>query len=148
ASLYRSLLDGRRMLVVLDNASSAEQVRLLLPGAPGCLVVVTSRNQLAGLVATEAAHLLVLDLLSRHEARQLLAGRLGAGRIQDQEATVEEIVSLCAQLPLALAIAAGRAIAHPEFGLRTLAEQLRGARGSLDAFTGPDPATEMRTVFS
>jgi DNA-binding SARP family transcriptional activator len=148
ASLYRSLLDGRRVLVVLDNASSAEQVRLLLPGAPGCLVLVTSRNQLAGLVATEGAHLEVLDLLTRREARQLLALRLGAERVHDQEPAAEEIVSLCARLPLALAIAAARAAAHPEFGLPALAAELRGARGSLDAFTGPDPATEMRAVFS
>src|SRR5207247_10500689 len=81
-------------------------------------------------------------------ARALLAGRVGGERVRDQESAVEEIMTLCGRLPLALAIAAGLAAAHPEFGLHTLAAELRATRGSLDAFAGPDPATEARAVFS
>jgi DNA-binding SARP family transcriptional activator/tetratricopeptide (TPR) repeat protein len=146
--LYRSLMDGRNMLVVLDNAHSPEQVRSLLPGAPGCLVVVTSRNQLSGLVATEDANTLTLDLLTDAEARQLLVRRLGADRVRDASSAVDEIIGLCARLPLALAIVAARAAAHPEHSLHTLASELRAAPASLDAFAAGDPATEVRAVFS
>jgi hypothetical protein len=96
--LYRSLLAGKRVLVALDNAASAEQVRPLLPGSPGCLVVVTSRNQLTSLVAAEGARPLPLDLLSADEARQLLARRLGADRVAAEPGAVEDIVTLCAEL--------------------------------------------------
>ncbi len=81
-AMYRSLLSGKRMLIIADNAHDAAQLRPLLPGAPGCLVLVTSRNQLTGLAAADGAHLLTLDTLSEAEARELLAQRLGpaAGR--------------------------------------------------------------------
>jgi hypothetical protein len=79
--LYRSLLAGRRMLIVLDNARDAEQVRPLLPGGPRCLVLVTSRNQLTSLVAVEGAHPVTLDLLNPADARELLVRRLGEARI-------------------------------------------------------------------
>lgn len=148
SNLYRSLMDGRRMLVVLDNARSPEQVRPLLPGAPGCVVLVTSRGQLSGLIATENAHPFGLDLLSSADADKMLAGRLGRERVQADPAAAEEIVDLCARLPLALAIIAARAAAHPEFGLGTFAAELRRAQGSLDAFAGPDPVTGLRTSLS
>jgi transcriptional regulator with XRE-family HTH domain len=77
AALYRSVLAGRRMLIVADNARDPEQVRPLLPGTPGCLVVVTSRNQLAGLAAAEGARLISLDVLTEPEALELLSRRLG-----------------------------------------------------------------------
>jgi DNA-binding SARP family transcriptional activator len=146
--LYRSLLAGRRMLVVLDNAYDAEQVRPLLPGAPGSLVVVTSRCELSGLVAAEGAYPLTLDLLSAVEARQLLTRRLGADRIAGEPAAVDEIIALCARLPLALAIVAARAAARPGFPLAALASQLCAARGRLDAFADGDSATDVRAVFS
>jgi DNA-binding SARP family transcriptional activator len=145
--LYRSLLAGRRVLVVLDNARDAEQVRPLLPGAPGCLAVVTSRNQLSGLVA-EGAHPLTLDLLDAADARELLAHRLGARRVAAEPHAVDEIITLCARLPLALAIVAARAATHPGFDLAALAGELREARGRLDEFAGTDPATDARAVFS
>jgi DNA-binding SARP family transcriptional activator/tetratricopeptide (TPR) repeat protein len=146
--LYRSLLAGRRVLVVLDNARDAEQVRPLLPGASGCLVVVTSRNQLAGLVIAAGAHPLTLGLPTFAEARELLARRLGPDRVAAEPRSVEEIITLCARLPLALAIVAARAATHPGFGLAVLAGELRRARGGLDEFTGADPATDARAVFS
>jgi DNA-binding SARP family transcriptional activator/tetratricopeptide (TPR) repeat protein len=146
--LYRSLLAGRRVLVVLDNARDAEQVRPLLPGAPGCLAVVTSRNQLAGLVAAAGAHPLTLDLLSAAEARDLLARRLGPDRVAAEPHAVDEIITLCARLPLALALAAARAATHPGFGLAVLAGELREARGGLDEFAGADLTTDVRAVFS
>jgi tetratricopeptide (TPR) repeat protein len=148
AGLYRSLLAGRRVLAVLDNARDVDQVRPLLPGTPGCLVVVTSRNQLTPLVAIEGAHLLTLDLLSVGEARELLARRLGAARVAAEPQAVDEIIERCARLPLALAIAAARAASHRDFPLAQIAEQLREARGGLDALAGGDPATDVRAVFS
>ena len=146
-SLYRSLLANRRVLVVLDNARDAEQVRPLLPGASGCAVVVTSRNQLSGLVA-EGAHPLPLDLLPAAEARELLASRIGDRRGAAEPHAVDEIITLCARLPLALAIVAARAATHPGFGLAVLAGELREARGGLDEFSGTDIATDARAVFS
>lgn len=146
--LYRSLLAGRRMLIVLDNAHDAEQIRPLLPGAPGCLVVVTSRNQLPGLVAGEAAHPLPLDLLPVAEARQLLARRLGADRVDAEPDAVAEIIARCARLPLALVVIAARAAIQPGFPLAALAAELHATRGDLDAFDAGDPATQMRAVLS
>jgi tetratricopeptide (TPR) repeat protein len=146
--LYRSLLAGRRLLVVLDNARDAEQVRPLLPGSSGCLAVVTSRNQLAGLVATEGARLLTLDLFTHTEARQLLERRLGPGRVGTEPDAVDEIISQCARLPLALAIVAARAATRPGSPLSALAAGLQEARERLDAFAGDDTVTDVRAVFS
>jgi len=148
AALYRSLLAGKRVLVVLDNARDADQVRPLLPGTPGCLVVVTSRNQLTGLVANEGAHSLTLGLLSTVEARALVARRLGADRAAAEPDAVDEIVARCARLPLALAIACARAGTRPDFPLATLAAELRGRTRRLDALNGGDPGTDVRAVFS
>ncbi|MGH3678793.1 MAG: ATP-binding protein, partial [Natronosporangium sp.] len=148
AGLYRSTLAGRRVLVVLDNARDADQVRPLLPGSPTCLVVVTSRNQLTGLVATETAQPLLLDLLEPDEARELLAGRLGPDRVATEPDAVAEIIDRCTRLPLALAVTAARAAAYPGFPLRVLAAQLREAQAGLDGFAADDPATDARAVFS
>ncbi|KDN18738.1 hypothetical protein DV20_29550 [Amycolatopsis rifamycinica] len=146
AGLYRTLLANRHVLVVLDNARDAGQVRPLLPGAPGCVVLVTSRDQLTGLV-TEGAHPLAVDLLDTAEARAVLRRRIGADRVAAEPAAADEIIALCAHLPLALAVVAARAAIHPAFGLSVLAGQLRDARG-LDEFAAADPATDPRAVFS
>ena len=148
AGLYRSLLSGKRMLVVLDNAREAEQVRPLLPGSPGCLVLVTSRSQLAGLVAAEGAHTLTLDLLPQAEARELLARRLGRARVGAEPRGAAELIGLCAGLPLALAIAAASASARPGLRLAALAEELRDVQGRLDALETGDPAVSARAIFS
>ncbi|MEA5360533.1 BTAD domain-containing putative transcriptional regulator [Amycolatopsis sp., V23-08] len=147
AGRYRSLLAQRRVLIVLDNARDAEQVRLLLPGAPGSVVVVTSRDRLAGLVVA-GAHPLTVDLLDDAEARVMLRRRIGAGRVAAEPEAVDEIIGLCARLPLALAVAAARAATHPAFSLAALAGQLRDARDVLDELSGTDPATDARAVFS
>ncbi|MFD8423542.1 BTAD domain-containing putative transcriptional regulator [Streptomyces sp. NPDC059466] len=146
--LYRSLLTGRRVLVVLDNARDAEQVRPLLPGAPGCLALVTSRDRLTGLAATAGAQLLTVDLLTPAEARDLITGRLGAHRTAAEPAAVDEIVARCAGLPLALAITAARAAARPRLPLTALAQELQESGGRLDALDGGDPATRIRAVFA
>lgn len=148
AALYRSLLAGRRMLIVLDNACDPAQVRPLLPGAPGCLVLVTSRNQLTGLAVADGAHLLTLDVLTEAKARQLLESRLGPRRASAEPAAVRELTGLCARLPLALSVVAGRAAARPDLPLAALAAELRGTRARLDALGTRDPATDVRTVFS
>ncbi|GIJ66993.1 tetratricopeptide repeat protein [Virgisporangium ochraceum] len=147
-ALYRSTLAGRRVLIVLDNARDAGQVRPLLPGTPGCLVIVTSRDRLTPLVAAEGAHPLPLDLLSDDEARDLLAGRLGADRVAAEPAAVDEIIARCARLPLALGIAAAHATTRPRSPLADQAAQLRETAGGLDAFDGGDPTTNARVVFS
>jgi DNA-binding SARP family transcriptional activator/tetratricopeptide (TPR) repeat protein len=148
AALYRSLLAGKRVLVVLDNARDAAHVRPLLPGSPGCLVIVTSRDQLTPLVATEGAHHLALGLLAPAEARDLLAHRLGASRVAAEPGAVDDIITRCARLPLALAIAAARAATHPGLPLTALAAELHAANDGLRALSAGDPAADVRAVFS
>jgi DNA-binding SARP family transcriptional activator/Tfp pilus assembly protein PilF len=148
AALYRSLLAGRRVLVLLDNAADEDQVRPLLPGSPGCLVIVTSRNQLPGLIVTDGAQPVAVDLMSAREARQLLSRRIGERRILAETQAADDIIALCARLPLALMLVAARAATHPGFRLAALAAELRDAGGSLDAFDGADQVTNARAVFS
>jgi tetratricopeptide (TPR) repeat protein len=146
--LYRSLLADRRMLIVLDNARDTDQVRPLLPGSPGGLVLVTSRHQLTGLVAAEGAHPVTLDLLSPAEAVELLAQRLGRERLAAEPGVAAELTGLCAGLPLALSIAAARAAMQPGLSLATLADQLRDASRRLDALDAGETASSVRAVFS
>ncbi len=148
AALYRTLTADRRMLILLDNARDAAQVRPLLPAASGCLVLITSRHHLSSLVAADGAHPVALGLLPSDEARQLLARRLGTDRIAADTAAADEIITRCAQLPLALVVAGARAATHPEFPLHRLAAELRDMRDRLDALAGDDPATDVRAVFS
>ena len=148
AGLYRTLLADRRVLVVLDNAYDAGQVRPLLPGSPGCLVIVTSRRRLTGLAATDSASLLSLDLFSVSDSRKLLGDRLGRRRLIAEAAAADELIELCARLPLALNIAAARAAARPEHPLAELVAQMRDTRGRLDSLDTGDTATDVRAVFS
>ncbi|WP_405113425.1 helix-turn-helix domain-containing protein [Micromonospora sp. NBC_01405] len=147
ASAYRSLLAGKRVLVVLDNARDADHVRPLLPGSPGCHIVVTSRDPLLGLVATEATHPLKLDLLTTTEARALLSRRLGVDRLAAEPQATEQLITRCAQLPLALAVVCAKAAINPTHPLATLADELANGR-TLDALHHGDPSTDLRTVFS
>ncbi|MGW2821021.1 AfsR/SARP family transcriptional regulator [Streptomyces sp. NPDC001443] len=148
AALYRSVLAGQRLLIVLDNAADTEQVEPLLPAVPGCLVVVSSRNRLSGLIARHGAHPLPLGVLSAGESLELLARRLGAARIDAEPEAARDIIDLCARLPLALSIVAARAALYPGFRLADIATELRKDHGSLDAFSGGDLGTDVRAVFS
>ena len=144
--LYRSLLADRRVLIVLDNVRNAEQVRPLLPSSPRCLTVVTSRNRLTGLAASDGAALLTLDVLTETEARELLERRLGAQRLAAEPQAAAELIRLCARLPLALSIAAAHAATNPGLSLADLAAELAMAR--LDTLATQDAATDVRAVFS
>ena len=148
AGLYRSLLADRQMLIVLDNAREEQQVRPLLPGAPGSLVIITSRSQLTGLIAADGAHTFTLDLLTRHSARELLSRQLGAERVAAEPHAVGKLIESCARLPLALAVTAARAATRPGFPLAALAADLCDMRGRLDLLDTRDPATSLRPVFS
>jgi len=146
--LYRSLMTGKRMLVVLDNARDAAQVRPLLPGCRTCRVVITSRTQLTGLAAIEAARPLVLGVLTDGEAHELLQHRIGDTRVAANPVAVREIIKSCARLPLALCIIAARAAMGPDLSLAQVAADL-AARQGLDAFTDDsDSAADVRAAFS
>lgn len=141
AGRYRSVLAGRRVLVVLDNAATAEQVRPLLPGSPGCLTVVTSRNRLTGLVAREGARSLPLDALHPDEAGSLLTELIGAELVAAEPAAVAELAEVCSYLPLALRVAAANVATHPEHSITTQVAALHGADGlSTLEVPGDEPA--------
>ncbi|WP_333777501.1 AfsR/SARP family transcriptional regulator [Streptomyces sp. IBSBF 3136] len=147
AGLYRSLLAGRRMLVLLDDASGTEQLRPLLPASPGCLAVVTSRNALPSLIAS-GARPLHLDLPSSADARAALALRLGIRRLAAEPEAAGEIIVRCGRLPLALAAVAARAAGRRDFPLAALAVELAADRGGLDAFSGAPGTPDVRTAFA
>ncbi|MEU9995414.1 BTAD domain-containing putative transcriptional regulator [Streptomyces sp. NPDC050848] len=147
-AFYRSLLAPRRLLILLDNARDSEQVRPLLPGAPGCLTLVTSRHRLDGLVVTHTVRFIGLEVLSRAEGIEFLTRRLGEERVAAEPEAAESIIELCGHLPLALAIVGARALLNPRFTLEAVAEELRATRGSLDSFTSSDASADARSVFS
>ncbi|GAB2997440.1 hypothetical protein GCM10023080_074290 [Streptomyces pseudoechinosporeus] len=147
AGLYRSALSSRRVLVLLDDAFDSDQVRPLLPAAPGCLTLVTSRNSLPGLIAS-GGHPLRLDLPSATDARSVLALRTGHERLAADPAAADEIIARCGRLPLALAIVAARAISRPGFSLAAIATELRHSQGSLDAFAAAPGAVDARSAFA
>ncbi|GAA0561568.1 tetratricopeptide repeat protein [Paractinoplanes ferrugineus] len=147
AGRYRSELTGRRMLVLLDNASSVEQVRPLLPGTGSCLVLITSRDSLPGMVAIHGAERVNLDLLPLGDAVALL-GRLIGGRVAREPAVAADLAAACARLPLALRIAAELAAARTDVTLAELVEELGDHRLRLDLLDAGDPRAEVRAVFS
>jgi transcriptional regulator with XRE-family HTH domain len=147
AASYRSALAGLRVLIVVDNAADAAQVRPLLPGTPGSVVLVTSRSPLAGLAAADGARVLTLGMLSAAEAGELLSARLGDERIAAEPDAVSRLIQLCAGLPLPLAIAAARA-ATTGWSLTELADELAAAGRQLDGLDLGDPRADLRSVFS
>jgi tetratricopeptide (TPR) repeat protein len=148
AARYRTALAGRRLLVVLDNVHSADQVRPLLPGTPSCVVVVTSRGDLAGLVARDGARRLALNALAPNEAVALLHTLIGE-RVAAEPAAAALLAERCTRLPLPLRIAAELAAARPDTSLAQLADDLREQSRRLDLLdTGDDPHTAVRAVLS
>ncbi|MCA1671293.1 MAG: tetratricopeptide repeat protein, partial [Actinobacteria bacterium] len=148
AAAYRSLLDGRRMLIVLDNAATVEQVRPLLPGTPSARVVVTSRDALAGLVARDGARRLDLDLLPPEDAVALLGALIGE-RVAAEPDAVANLAGQCVWLPLALRVAAELAVTRPTTPLAVLVAELANEQRRLELLdAGGDPRTAVRAVFS
>jgi DNA-binding SARP family transcriptional activator len=147
ASMYRSLLAERRVLVVLDNAASPEQVRPLLPGSPGCMVLVTSRDRLAGLVARDGAQVLTLDVLAPAEAYTLLARTIGADRVAAEPEATKTLARLCAYLPLALRIAAATLTGRPTRRIASYVKELQeGDRIAALSITG-DEQSAVQAAF-
>ncbi len=146
AGLYRSLVAGKRLLVVLDNAATAAQVQPLLPGSGSCLVVVTSRDQLGGLVARHGARRLTLDVLAPGESTALLASIAGPDLVAAEPGASAELARLCGYLPLALRIAAERAAACPHLSLADLAAELAVEEDRLDLLA-EDATTAVRAAF-
>jgi DNA-binding SARP family transcriptional activator/Tfp pilus assembly protein PilF len=148
AARYRSLLAGRRMLIVLDNASDAEQVRPLLPGSAGCAVVVTSRDALTGLVARDGARRLDVGLLPLTDAVSLLRALIGA-RVDDEDAAARALAQRCCLLPLALRVTAELAASRSGVSLADLTAELADQQQRLDLLDADgDPGTAVRAVFS
>lgn len=144
SALYRGVIGDRRMLVLLDNAATADQVAPLLPGGPGCTVLVTGRSVLASLIDRHGARHLRLEALARAEARALLATRLGTGRVAAESDAVDELIDLCGGYPLALAITARHAADHT---LAEVAAELRElGLEMLDHAT--DPGASLPAVLS
>ncbi|MCK2243725.1 MULTISPECIES: tetratricopeptide repeat protein [unclassified Crossiella] len=147
-ALYRSVLAARRVLVLLDNAGSAEQVRPLLPGAPGCLVLVTSRASLTGLAVAEAATPLSVDLFTKAEAEDLVRGIIGGNRVEAEATAVVELIRVCARLPLAVRVAATRIAMRPHITVADVVEDIICEEDRLDALSsGGDDRSAVRTVF-
>ena len=148
AAQYRTLLAGRKMLVVIDNASEVEQVRPLLPGSQACAAVVTSRDSLAGLVAQHDARRLDLDLLPLEDALDLLRALIG-GRVDADPGAAEALAVQCSRLPLALRVASELAAARSATALAELVGELADQRRRLDLLdAGEDPRLGVRAVFS
>jgi DNA-binding SARP family transcriptional activator/tetratricopeptide (TPR) repeat protein len=147
SALLRTVLASKRMLLLLDNAADASQVRPLLPGS-GSLVLITSRTQLRGLVVREGANRLTLDQLPTTEAAELLTRIIG-DRARLAPTAIDDLVRRCNGLPLALVIAAERATRSPDARLDDLVDELSGERDQLDFLgSGDDPSTDIRSVFS
>ncbi|MEO3887483.1 BTAD domain-containing putative transcriptional regulator [Nonomuraea sp. B5E05] len=147
AALLRTLLAGRRMLLLLDNAHDAEHVRPLLPGSH-CFVIVTSRSDLRGLAARDGAHRVALRELPDADAMALLTAAIPRHRAEAEPGALAELALLCGRLPLALRIAAELGSQHPDRSLAELVDDLRQRRSPLDALADSDPGADLRTVFS
>lgn len=147
SALYRTLMTDRKALVVLDNAVDVEQVRPLLPAGPGCLVLVTARDRMAGLVALHGARRITLGVLDPGEALELLARLLGVERVRAEHEAAVEVAGLCAYLPLALRIAAANLADDPGNGIEDYAIELRKGN-PLAALSVPgDEQIAVRTAF-
>ncbi|MFC5183828.1 tetratricopeptide repeat protein [Actinomadura harenae] len=149
AALYRSILDGRSLLVVIDNAASTAAVRPLLPASSGCFAMITSRSRLAGLVTREGATRVTLDILTPEGAVELLGQVIGPNRVEAEPEAALRMADLCGYLPLALRVVAEHAASRPALSLTGLVEELTDERHRLDALAErEDELSDVRTVFS
>ncbi len=148
SALYRGLVAERQLVIVLDNARSADHVRPLLPAGTASLVLVTSRQRLDGLVVREGAYSIALDVLSAADARSLLAERVGREGLDAEPSAAAELAELCQGLPLALSIVAARAARRGGRPLSGLVHELRGERPRLDVLDLGEPDLSLRSVFS
>lgn len=149
AALYRSTLAGRRMLIVLDNVATPDQVRPLLPGEPACAVLITSRNRLDGLRTRDGAQRVTLSVLTPAEARALLAHIIGEAQVAAEPEVAADLARLCGYLPLAIRIAAERVATRPDRALTNLTTELAATHDRLDllAVEG-DEFTAVRSTLS
>ncbi|MEU4249008.1 SEFIR domain-containing protein [Amycolatopsis sp. NPDC026612] len=145
--LYRSLVAGRRMLILLDDAASAGQVRPLLPGAPDCVTIVTSRAMMTGLVVGEAARRIALDLFTLREAILLVSEVVGAERVAAEPDSAADLARLCAKLPLAVRVAASRVAVNRHTTLADVVADIACPRARLDRLSGADDSTAVRVVL-
>jgi tetratricopeptide (TPR) repeat protein len=148
AARYRSLVAGKRMLIILDNARDIDQVIPLLPGSSTCTVLITSRRHLTALVTLHDAHLLDLDVLTESDARDLMVRLLSPSRLAAEPQAAAELLTVCAGLPLAVRIVAARAAHHPTFPLAVLASELRDVPTRLDGLDAGDLRVNLRAVLS
>lgn len=146
SALFRSLIDGKRMLLVLDNAADTAQVAPLLPGSPTVTVLVTSRDQLPGLITGYGARHVPLDVLEDPEARTLLTAKCGRARLAAEPRATADLLAYCGGYPLALHIVTASATMRPDRSLAALAEELRDAR--LRALDSHDPMASVPAVLS
>ena len=147
-ALYRTLLAGKRVLVMLDNARDTATVLPLLPGSAAGAVVVTSRRQLNALVVSHGARTVTVGVLPEHDARDVLTRGLGRPITDADEAALGAVLDHCAGLPLAIGIAAARAATRPDTALSVLAEDLRAARTRLDALDAGELSVNLRAVLA
>ncbi|MGW9347834.1 ATP-binding protein [Nocardiopsis flavescens] len=147
SALYRTETDGRRLLIVIDDVLAPAQVRPLLPASPGCMVVVTSRGSLPGLVAREGAHRLSLDVLPMADSVALLRNTVGP-RVDAESGAAHDLAEHCARLPLALRVAAERLIDRPGASLSDLVTELAAEESRLDTLSEEDELSDLRAVMS
>lgn len=146
--LYRSIVAGKRLLIVLDDARDSADIEALLPGEGSAVVLVTSRQRLGGLVAHRGAVPIALDPLDHDNSRALLALHLGEKRLAAESPAVDQLLARCAGLPLALSIVAARAASHPDFPLTLLSAEMRPPTSPLDVFNAGELTVDLRSVLS
>ncbi len=148
ANLFRSVVAGKQLLIVLDNAATSGQVRPLLPGTRGCMVLITSRNELSGLAAGEGAVRVAVDVLERFDALTLLARIIGRPRTDAEPEAAGALIELCARLPLALRIVADHLITQPDRSLADVLDELTDRQHRLDVLATDEETTTVRAVFA
>lgn len=148
-ALFRSILGDKRILVVIDNVASVQQIRHLLPGSSRCVVLITSRSRLASLVAREGAKRVTLDVLSPEDAVRLLSEAIGEDRVDANPTAALRLAELCSYLPLALRVVGEQAASRPHASVADLVDELESEHSRLDSLASQeDELVDVRAVFS